>query len=428
MSEVKTMKDFWAPDCKTVFVLGAGMEMGKDIGLCSAEMLPIEIMRFINSAPDKKVDNEGSEQYPTNVLKKNVETVESFESIITKRFDKMFQNRDRLAEKVTKVKAKYPENDYAEFFSLLIAKIEDVTQPNNEIETVYNRIRNRNGVENLDPNPGHLIDVERLSFSQGWTEIIRSIVRSFVKGNQNFSEEDNECLCEFVKGVVDYDRLLTDNYIGFYSGDNKASSNRYRYLSWLLWCYLANLDKRINHKETIYSRVLDFVNSETSFVTMNYSTFLDRALKENGLDEPIHFHGDLTSYIVKWKEEEMSTYYDNDISNLLSNWIPIGSAIPSMMPPLTIKPLISDKYLERWVKVKNLIDAADRIIVVGYSFSSNDNHFNNLIYNAEGSKNKSIVVVNPSVKDELKEALKRYKKYELIQSKAEDFFEYKGNK
>ena len=66
MSEVKTMKDFWAPDCKTVFVLGAGMEMGKDIGLCSAEMLPIEIMKFINSAPDKKVDNEGSE--PTTAI------------------------------------------------------------------------------------------------------------------------------------------------------------------------------------------------------------------------------------------------------------------------------------------------------------------------------------------------------------------------
>ena len=164
------------------------------------------------------------------------------------------------------------------------------------------------------------------------------------------------------------------------------------------------------------------------------STIVDRLFEKNKCGDEdsapkvIHFHGDLAHYIFERKEYEINDYLefddDKDLQEILSPVLHAANLnvvsetqnngkkekrmelpIPSMMPPMDVKPLISNEYLERWVKAKNIIDDAERIIVVGYSFSEKDDHFNDMIFNAN-PKVKEIIIVRKDFSDEAQEELK----------------------
>ncbi len=53
--------------------------------------------------------------------------------------------------------------------------------------------------------------------------------------------------------------------------------------------------------------------------------------------------------------------------------------IPSFVPPLRLKPILSNKYIELWSKSAEWVKDAEHIIVVGYSFNTADEHFNDIL-------------------------------------------------
>ncbi|MBL7648060.1 MAG: hypothetical protein JNK74_17900 [Candidatus Hydrogenedentes bacterium] len=67
--------------------------------------------------------------------------------------------------------------------------------------------------------------------------------------------------------------------------------------------------------------------------------------------------------------------------------------VPSIVPPLKLKPVLSNAYIDVWYRSKEAIANADRIVVVGYSFNYADEHFNDLI---RQHKDKPVVVVDPN--------------------------------
>ena len=57
---------------------------------------------------------------------------------------------------------------------------------------------------------------------------------------------------------------------------------------------------------------------------------------------------------------------------------------------------MSYRYIETWHEASEWIKNADRIIIIGYSFSSADDHFNDIIrYNTSNSK--EIYIIGPDV-------------------------------
>ena len=430
MKRFKDYKEECKKECKTVFVFGAGIEMGKDIGLCSADDLPTSLIQFINKKENEKVIAK---------LKEKTGRTDSLNTILKRRIDGLFKDNKKLSERIKKVVEKYPENDFAHLFKFLsdgISRLNKLGAEEKEekIEERLKRIRKKAGIgkDVFEGGVTPLIDVEKLSFTADWTKVIENVLDNYWNGGKELTGEDRECLAEFTKGVADFDSLLTKSYIGFYSG-NQTDINRYFYLSWLLWLYLADIDTRVDVKDTIYNKfVNDCVDDKTFVITMNYSTFIDRAF--SGDEERfLHFHGDLSHYVDYRTEKEIPNYDgETDLCEILDCFIKDKKdrevseivPIPSMMPPLEIKPLISNSYLDRWIKAKRKIDEADRIFVVGYSFSQKDDHFNELIYEANGKDKKEIYIISPKLEDQntVEEKIKGYGAQEILNCTAEYFF------
>lgn len=65
--------------------------------------------------------------------------------------------------------------------------------------------------------------------------------------------------------------------------------------------------------------------------------------------------------------------------------------------PLKLKPILSHKYIEVWANAAKLVHGAKKVVVIGYSFNSADEHFNDIIRN---SQNRNYDIVAPDVLSE----------------------------
>lgn len=66
--------------------------------------------------------------------------------------------------------------------------------------------------------------------------------------------------------------------------------------------------------------------------------------------------------------------------------------IPSIIPPLKLKPVLSNEYIDIWYNAVNTIRNSEKIVVVGYSFNYADEHFNDLI---RKNRDKKICIIDP---------------------------------
>ena len=65
--------------------------------------------------------------------------------------------------------------------------------------------------------------------------------------------------------------------------------------------------------------------------------------------------------------------------------------IPAIIPPLKLKPVLSNRFIKIWHKAGEWIENAKKIIIIGYSFTYSDEHFNDILRN---NRDKEIVIIN----------------------------------
>ena len=53
--------------------------------------------------------------------------------------------------------------------------------------------------------------------------------------------------------------------------------------------------------------------------------------------------------------------------------------IPALVPPLRLKPILSHRYIELWSTASAWVQEAKHVVVVGYSFNTADEHFNDIL-------------------------------------------------
>ena len=238
----------------------------------------------------------------------------------------------------------------------------------------------------------NIVDLGKLTFTDTFDIVMKRVLEISIR------QPNHPVLKHVYKNLMDFENLLLTHFIGFYN-ENESEIKKYLYISWTLWAYLVHKEKQVESPIPFYSNITKADN----VITFNYTSFAN-----NTFENVNYFHGDLRKYIrMDNRNEVLIDDFDNvDIVSFISDTI--GSnidfaqkhfVIPSIVPPLKLKPVLSNEYINIWYHSVETIRNATKIIVVGYSFNYADEHFNDLI---RKNKDKKIYVIDPYAESVIK--------------------------
>lgn len=378
-----------------LLVLGAGVEKSEGINMPIAKDLYLEVVKFLEGVDlGQKIDSK---------IRRKLNIKFSYTEII-----------NEFIKKLDKISIRYENQDLRtifEAFDIILRKVKALNLEEDEqkkikqafkliknlMEKNQKRKRKKEEIEEIDENL-----VKKLGYAPFVSKFIQEIFKLAIKSDESIAEELKRISWEH----LDLENLLLKYFIGFYN-ENKTDIKRYLYVSWTMWAFFVWKEKQIKDLENLpfYSNL---PKDKIGVITFNYTTFAKK-----WINNPIYFHGSIDRYIENYEEEIIEDYeeWDKDklkdkllqfIEEKIINGINFDKGkyiLPSIIPPLKLKPVISSKYIETWYNAKKLIDEASKIIIIGYSFSHADEHFNDLI---RKNRNKNIIIINPDLKTVIK--------------------------
>lgn len=270
----------------------------------------------------------------------------------------------------------------------------------------------------------NIIDLGKLSFSDTFEIVMKKVLEISIR------EPNHPVLKHVYRNLMDFENLLLKHFIGFYN-NNKSDIRNYLYISWTLWAFLVWKEKyvfsNLGNDIPFYSTI----NSAKHVITFNYTSFAGHFFVNTE-----YFHGNLKKYIRldnrgeclidDYENIDLLSFFD-DIIAPNTNFEENRYIIPSIVPPLRLKPVLSNEYIDIWHDSVELIREADRIVVVGYSFNYADEHFNDLI---RKNRNKIIFVIDPfaeNVIDNLRRIF-NYRKEDYTKIKVQSKDSFKAEK
>lgn len=142
-------------------------------------------------------------------------------------------------------------------------------------------------------------------------------------------------------------------------------------------------------------------------ITFNYTT-----LAATASPSTIYFNGNLTDYVdIENKNDlqvddirtlELAGFFQGRLSGELSlEGDRLAIPIPSFMPPLKLKPVISGKYVTTWYRTAEAIARAERILVIGHSLHTGDAFFNDML---RANRQADIIVIGRDLEAACKDA------------------------
>ena len=225
-----------------------------------------------------------------------------------------------------------------------------------------------------------IIDMSHLNYTDTFKNIIVEILQ------KSIHESNNPILRHIYKNMLDIEQLLSQYFYGFYTGQTNNIRD-YLYISWILWAYLVSEEQRKSQedmevtKETKHTIYTQLEGKDCQVITFNYTSYASQASPT-----ALYFHGSLKEYVdVENKndflhEDLMAIDIEEFFKNQLAAEISFDPAhksipIPSFLPPLKLRPVISKHYIDTWYHASQMVLRASKIIILGYSFSSADNYF-----------------------------------------------------
>lgn len=159
-----------------------------------------------------------------------------------------------------------------------------------------------------------------------------------------------------------------------------------------LYRYLNNYYKDNEPSTGYYSIIKKFNNNIKTVVTTNYTSICDRILGK----KCIHIHGSMLEFEnLKTKEiKKINKFNDNDI---IFPYILIQSGIKAIIHPQQIK-FLYDAYKS--------LSSSKYVIVLGYTFSCDDEHIINMFREILKKNNVRLVYLKYVEKDDNKESKK----------------------
>ncbi|SNX52895.1 hypothetical protein [Thermoanaerobacterium sp. RBIITD] len=378
----------------SVLIIGAGVEKTEGLNMPLANELIPELVKF--------TENQGKQI--SECLRGKLPNMRfSFRSLIKDGIESILYSdvdgNDKLAKKLKELSINR-ETLRIKLLYNISTKLSNIKRGNYIDEETIEIIRELFTEEELiDITDNNLLDLKYFTFTDAFKKMLVRLLEESIGLKTKSNDSNDEMLYNLlINEFLDFEKLLVDTFIGFYT-KKKSDIKKYIYISWILWSYLSwkelTIDININ-EIPFYSKI----PKKWNVITFNYTSFLKKC-HENS----IYFHGSCDEYIRLDNRNtlpiEQSQFKDiDDILDFLEQNINFDFEkeiyfIPSIIPPLKLKPVISTQFLDKWYKGKTIINKSDRIIIVGYSFSSADEHINDIL---RENKNKQVIIVNPSFK------------------------------
>ena len=248
-----------------------------------------------------------------------------------------------------------------------------------------------------------LLNPRKMVFDATPRQALLRACREAINDSAKLSPVQREAVEALFSALATFEDLLGALFLGYFNND-RTLQKKYFYLAWLFWSYIycCEKDGQNRYDDSCYPLITELGASRV--LTFNYTGFLRRASS----DAPIYFHGDGGQF-MSFHNRQMIAVPDvlkgNDPVAAIARYIESDMhvdwtarvtevVLPAIVPPLTMKPLIASEYVDIWYEASQAISECDYIVVVGYSFSFADEHFNDLV--RKKAPNKPIIIFDPN--------------------------------
>ena len=249
-------------------------------------------------------------------------------------------------------------------------------------------------VTGIDPTEETIIDFSHVNYTKTFEDIVKYILQT------SLHDTENPILRHVYTNLLDIGQLLAQHFYGFFT--NKPSEIKtYLYIAWTLWAYLVHeeqtvvSDTGIEDSSPIYGQLNG--KEQVQVITFNYTT-----LAANASSSTIYFNGNLTDYVdIENKNDllvddihaiDLVRFFQDRLSEELSlEGDRLAIPIPSFMPPLKLKPVISGKYVTTWYRTAEALAHAERILILGHSLHGGDAFFNDML---RANRKAEIIIID----------------------------------
>jgi hypothetical protein len=252
-----------------------------------------------------------------------------------------------------------------------------------------------------------LLDPNHISFRPKAREAIKAVFTEAVTEIPNLTPEESSAFREIITLLSNFEDLMADLFTGYFV-QHIPDQRKYFYLAWLLWACIRYKEESAKTKRDLsfYKTLSDLGVRGDNIVTFNYTDFFDDVTRPRSG----YFHGECNAFIrfrtreyivndIALKNATTLERMETFIAGLQVNWKaePPLVSLPAIVPPLAMKPIICTEYLDRWYECGQTIKRAKTVVIIGYSFSVADEHFNDLI--RKGNRKSQLIVVDPTLED-----------------------------
>lgn len=388
---------------KLLFILGAGVDI--PLGLPTANGLIPALAEF--TAP------EGQGHKIHQVLRDKLPYLRfSFDKFVDNAVNTFLEEQltqpTVLTAYIDNLKEKFRDlsSEKVELFREIVSRIEQINEANKIPDDLAQRLSKLAFPDNeRDITDENLIKLRGIQLTRTPQTVVEHILRESIRTHADDNDLERAFNSYLVNKIFGFETLLTKYFTGFYT-KHEADIKNYLYMSWILWGYFRVKMAEVNDRQGRgFYDVLDTLPETTSILTFNYTNFFSARSR----DRAHHFHGDCESYIrvdtrqfIGREDDRIKTALDADSISELIKQLEIDFStgkyyMPSIIPPMSFKPVISVEYLEEWYKGGQEVGDADQIVIIGYSFNYTDEHFNDLLRKKAGGK--KLVVINPELEN-----------------------------
>lgn len=374
---------------RTVVVLGAGVDTSA--GFSNPCSLVPKITEWLETDEGKAVDA---------ALRKLLKGLRfSYAKFVDNAIERLAHDLDRERETIcSRVTQELEQNDHldegqrkmGQLIVRLFHKITEVKDGAAIDEETEELIREVTGI---DPTEETIIDFSHVNYTKTFEDIVKYILQT------SLHDTENPILRHVYTNLLDIGQLLAQHFYGFFT--NKPSEIKtYLYIAWTLWAYLVHEEQTVVSDTGIEDSlpVYGHLNGkeQVQVITFNYTT-----LAANASPSTIYFNGNLTDYVdIENKNDlqvddihgiDLVRFFQDRLSEELSlEGDRLAIPIPSFMPPLKLKPVISGKYVTTWYRTAEALAHAQRILILGHSLHGGDAFFNDML---RANRHAEIIVV-----------------------------------
>lgn len=375
---------------RMVVVLGAGVDTAA--GFPNPCSLVPKITEWLETDEGKAVDA---------ALRKLLKGLRfSYAKFVDNAIERLAHDLDRERETIcSRVTRELEQNDHldegqrkmGQLIVHLFHKITEVKDGAAIDEETEELIREVTGI---DPTEETIIDFSRVNYTKTFEDIVKYILQT------SLHDTENPILRHVYTNLLDIGQLLAQHFYGFFT--NKPSEIKtYLYIAWTLWAYLVHeeqtvvSDTGIEDSLPIYGHLNG--KEQVQVITFNYTT-----LAANASPSTIYFNGNLTDYVdIENKNDlqvddihgiDLVRFFQDRLSEELSlEGDRLAIPIPSFMPPLKLKPVISGKYVTTWYRTAEALTHAQRILILGHSLHGGDAFFNDML---RANRKAEIIIID----------------------------------